>query len=162
MKRLLLFCTCLLFVTFPGFAGEPPHLERGHNQIEIEGLQSIDISPVFDLPTGNTVDMVCQEDGAIFHVGLKPVLTLPDIIHAAVSEDQEMATLLLDLTEDGGNRRREFTLVNVGKRLAFIVNGVLIKTPIIRVPITGGILAIDPVDKVFAEKLVELINNRIK
>jgi len=162
MKHLALLIICLSIFAVPLMGDEATHINRGHNQIEIQGLQSIDISPVFDKPTANSIDMATKEDGEILHVGKVPVLTLKDFTNGNVTVQEGVVSLNLGLTKSGGKRIREFTTDNVGKRLAFIINGTLIKAPRVRTPINGEGISINPIEKADADRLARLINSQPK
>jgi preprotein translocase subunit SecD len=111
------------------------------------GQSSIFINRVFQKASSNTVDMKASDDNETFHVSKRPLLVIQDFSDAEPSVDEGSPALNLELTPVGAQKIREFTSKNVGKRLAFIVDGKLIRAPVIRDVITGPGLSIDPVGK---------------
>ena len=123
-----------------------------------QNLKSIEISPILEKPTSGSIDMM--SDGETLHVSKKPVLSLKDFTHADVNITEGQVTLNLSLTPSAGERIKSFTSKNVGKRLAFIVNGKLLKAPKVRDPIDGKGISIDPIDRTEADQLADQINSQ--
>ena len=91
-----------------------------------------------------------------------PVLTEQDFTQAEVATKEGVSTLKIKMSADGVRKMKAFTEQNVGSLLALLVDGHLIKAPVIRAPITGPGLDIDPLEKHQAEKLAEIINSQKK
>lgn len=66
--------------------------------------------------------------------------------------------LNLEMTGDSAQRVQTFTKNNVGKEMAFLVNGRLIRTPKIRDPIVGNGFLIGAFSRDEAQKLSDAIN----
>jgi preprotein translocase subunit SecD len=63
----------------------------------------------------------------------------------------------LDVAPDTGKRIQAFSEQNVGRSMAFIIDGRVISTPKIKDPITGNGILIGPFDRAEAERLAGAI-----
>lgn len=159
MKSIIWLC---LFCSFPLIGNAQTHLERGHHQIEIQGLQSVEIIQIFDLPNNNSVDMRVDGESGVFHVNKVPLLSLKDFSHAKVVDANGIVSLNLSLTKKAAQKIGEFTGAHLGERMAFVVNGKLLQAPRIRTRIDGRGLSMNPVNKSEAEDLARRINGKAK
>jgi preprotein translocase subunit SecD len=81
--------------------------------------------------------------GETFYVHDEAVLSNKHVESAAVSSWQGRDVVEILLTDAGSERLARFTRANVGRRIAMLVDDVLISAPVIRAPITGGRAIID-------------------
>jgi len=123
-------------------------------------LRSIEVSQIREQASKSTLDMTTKADGTVFHVEKEPLLTLSDFTRGEVSPSGTATVLNVDLTKSGAKRLETFTSLNLGKKLAFIVNGQLVNAPIIRDTIKGKGFNIGPMDKKVAQQLADIINSK--
>jgi preprotein translocase subunit SecD len=90
----------------------------------------------------------------------KPLLTIEDFASANVSLTEGQIVLNVYMTADGAKRAQAFTAGHVGKMIAFLVNGRVIRTPTVQDPITGKGFLIGPLDRDEAQKLADSINHK--
>lgn len=100
-----------------------------------------------------------------FCISLEPVITIKDFKSCRTDslklEGKQQYSLNIKLRESAAIRFKEFTTVNVGKRLVFIIDKKVIMAPIIRDPITSGRLSVYdeyPVIKELEKKLKKEID----
>ncbi|PWK89138.1 peptidase M48-like protein [Lentzea atacamensis] len=89
--------------------------------------------------TDNTLPLVrCSADGSE-RLTLGPAaMSTVDIADAAAEQTTTGYAIRLEFTAEGRQRWTDLTRTNVGKRLAFLVDGELLSAPEIRQPLTGG------------------------
>ena len=85
-------------------------------------------------------------------------MTNNDFTHATVSLTEGQFVLNLDTAAASAQRVQTFTKNTIGKEMAFLVNGRLIRTPKIRDPIVGNGLLIGAFGRDEAQKLADAIN----
>ena len=101
---------------------------------------------------------ISSNEGKRIYLTEKPLLSNNDFTHANVSLTESQFVLNLDMTAESAQRVQTFTENNVGKEMAFLVNGRLIRTPKIRDPIVGNGFLIGAFGRDEAQKLAEAIN----
>ncbi|HEV7219951.1 MAG TPA: hypothetical protein VGN39_13845 [Terriglobales bacterium] len=120
---------------------------------------TIEVSVVADKPE-DSVRHMTSDDGRLVSLNGKPLLTISDFTNATVSRTEGQIVLDVSVTTDGAKRMQTFTASNVGKRIAFVVNGRAIKIARIRDPITGTNFMLSPFVGDEAEKLADSINHK--
>src|SRR5690349_14353982 len=119
--------------------------------------QTIEVSIVAERPGRSSRQIVSDEGKRIYLIG-KPLLTSNDFAHANVSLTEGQFVLNLEMTTESAQRVQTFTGNNVGKEMAFVVNGRLIRTPRIRDPIVGNGFLIGAFGRDETQKLADAIN----
>jgi preprotein translocase subunit SecD len=89
-----------------------------------------------------------------------PLLDRGDFASASVTGDGARAVLNVRLTPDGARRMRDYTAAHVGEALPLVVDGKVVHAPVIRVPISGDGLQIEPLERAVADDVARLINGR--
>ena len=102
--------------------------------------------------------------GSIHSVEVTPLakaslLTSSDFASADVSGTGEKAVLSIKLTDSAARRMKTYTTNNVGRELPFLVDGKVIKAPIVRVPIEGNGFQVEPLDRALADEVAQFINS---
>jgi len=120
---------------------------------------TMEVSIVADKPEVST-RRLNTVDGRIISLNQKPLLTIGDFTNANVSLTEGQIVLNVKTTTDGARRIQTFTEKNVGRQIAFAVNGRLIKLAKILDPITGTSFMLSPFARDEAEKLAASINNK--
>src|SRR5882672_5778903 len=64
----------------------------------------------------------------------------------------------IEVSVESAERVHRFSERNVGRTLAFLVDGQVLRTPTIRDPITGHGFLIGPLERVQAERLADAVN----
>lgn len=126
---------------------------------QVPNCQTIEVSVVAERPDGSTRRLSSSE-GKRIYLTAKPLLTDHDFTHATVTLTEGQFVLNLDMTAESEQRIQTFTGNNVGKELAFLVNGRVIRTPKIRDPIVGSGFLIGAFNRDEAQKLADAINQR--
>lgn len=126
---------------------------------QVPPCQTIEVNVVAARPDRSTRRIFSSEGRRVFLTG-KPLLTNNDFTHATVSLTEGQFVLNLDMTADSARRVQTFTRNNVGKEMAFLVNGQLIRMPKIRDPIAGNGFLIGAFAQDEARKLAEAVNHR--
>lgn len=119
--------------------------------------QTIEVSIVAVRPDRSMRQIVADE-GKRIYLTAKPLLTNNDFTHANVTLTEGQFVLNLDMTAESAKRVKMFTESNVGKEMAFLVNGRVIRTPKIRDPIVGNGFLIGAFGRDEAQKLADTIN----
>ena len=120
---------------------------------------TMEVSIVADKP-GDSARSVPSGDGNLVPLTGKPLLTIGDFTDANVSLTEGQIVLNVNTTTDGAKRIQTFTANNVGKQIAFVVNGRLLRMPRILDPITGKSFMLSPFTRDEAEKLADSINHK--
>ena len=120
--------------------------------------QTIEVSIVAERPDRSARQIVAG-DGKRTYLPAKPLLTNNDFTHATVTLTEGQFVLNLDMTPGGAQSIQSFTNNNVGKQMAFVVNGRLIRTPKIRDPIVGNGFLIGAFSRDQAQKLANAVNH---
>jgi preprotein translocase subunit SecD len=143
---------CILFVSVISLADSNPLGKSDRNpQLTIE------VRPVVEGPGSNSVEMK-TEDGSVFHVAKKALLTEKDISDASVTPAEDQSTLNMSLKAAGSKEMKQFTSTHVGNKLALVVNGELVKTPAVKMPIKDGKVVISFMSEDQALTLARAIN----
>ena len=124
---------------------------------QVPNCQTIEVSIVANRP-GHSTRQISSSGSKRIYLTEKPLLTNSDFIHATVSLTEGQWVLNLDMTGASAQRVQTFTKDNVGREMAFVVNGRVIRTPKIRDPIVGNGLLIGAFDRDEAQKLADAIN----
>ena len=124
---------------------------------QVPKCPTIEVSIVADRPDRSTRRISSNEGKHIYLTG-EPLLTNNDFTHATVSLTEGQFVLNLDTAAASAQRVQTFTQNNIGKAMAFLVNGRLIRTPKIRDPIVGNGLLIGAFGRDEAQKLADAIN----
>lgn len=124
---------------------------------QVPNCQTIEVSIVAERPD-RSVRRISSSEGKRIYLAEKPLLTNTDFTHANVTLTEGQFVLNLDMTAESARRVRTFTENNVGKEMAFLANGKLIRTPKIRDPIVGNGFLIGAFGRDEAQKLADAIN----
>jgi preprotein translocase subunit SecD len=134
-------------------------LSAQRDAVAAQKCPTIEVSIVTADLTRTTRQISSDKDKRIF-LTEKPLLTMDDFTHANVSLTEGQFVLNLDMTAQSAERIQMFTRKNVGKTMAFIVNGRLIRTPNIKDPVTGTGFLIGPLGRQQAQTLADAINHK--
>jgi preprotein translocase subunit SecD len=105
---------------------------------------------------------VALNDGTEIRLTKTPLVTSADITGANASLTEGQWVLNVDVTDDAAHRVQEFSKQNVGRTIAFLVDGKVQRTPRIRDPITGNGFLIGKFNRAVAEELATAITNGCK
>jgi preprotein translocase subunit SecD len=110
--------------------GLPPHTEFGSTE-ELSRAVSL-----LKLPSGCRVAATESSHGRYkaICIASEPVITEDNIADASASGEKVM----IRLDADAAVRFGDFTAANVGRRLAFVLDGTVLQAPVIQDPIRGG------------------------
>lgn len=86
---------------------------------------------------------VADERGQPLHVAPEPFLTEDNVWKAAAFSSQKRHLVQIELDQGAALLLAEVTRSNAGARLAVFINDRLIMSPIVSVPLTGGLLMLD-------------------
>ena len=146
MRRITLLLGCVVC----GSCGtHPPQHTR---------CPAIEVSVVADAPTDSTRSVPMTDGGTIF-LTRTPLVTSADVTGAHVSLTEGQYVLNVDVTAEGAKRVQRFSERNVGRTLAFLVDGRVLRTPRIRDPITSNGFLIGAFERAEAERLADAIND---
>ena len=120
---------------------------------------TMEISIVAD-KSGDSTRSISSGDGRLVSLTKTPLLTIGDFTNANVSLTEGQIVLDVSMTTDGAKRIQTFSTNNVGKQIAFVVNGRLLKMARILDPITGKGLMFSPFVREEAERLADSINRK--
>ncbi len=101
-----------------------------------------------------------RSEAAILYVDKHPLLTFNDFTSANVSLTEGQIVLNVNLTRESAKRIQAFTASHTGQRLAYIVNGRVVKVPKILDPITGTGFLIGPFPQAEGQALADAINGK--
>lgn len=119
---------------------------------------TIDVSIVADVASDSTRS-IQMPDGRTILLTKTPLLTSADVTGANASLTEGQYVLNVDVTAEGAERVQRFSERNVGRTLAFLVDGRVLRTPTIRDPITGNGILIGAFERAEAERLADAINH---
>jgi preprotein translocase subunit SecD len=139
MKRLLL-SVVLYVIPNTALSGQRP------------SCPAIEVAIVADAQSGSTRSAVFS-DGTRIQLTNPPLLTSAAVTGARTSLTEGVYVLNLDVAPDTGKRIQAFSQQNVGRSMAFIIDGRVISTPKIKDPITGNGILIGPFGRDEAERL---------
>ena len=122
---------------------------------------AIEIGAVADAP-GDSTRPATLDDGKQISLTRTPLITNADITGAKASLTEGQWGLNVDVSEQGAKRVQDFSKQNVGRTMAFLVEGKVHSTPRILDPITGKGFLIGTFDQAEAERLATAINNGCK
>jgi preprotein translocase subunit SecD len=105
---------------------------------------------------------VALNDGTEIRLTKTPLVTSADITGANASLTEGQWVLNVDVTDDAAHRVQEFSKQNVGRTIAFLVDGKVQRTPTILDPITGKGFLIGRFNQAVAEGLATAITNGCK
>ena len=104
---------------------------------------SLRIHVAEDTPHANWQPMIAA-GGEMLYVDPTPAMTERHLRRVKVGKVQaEDAILILGFNEEGTARLAEMTGANVGKRIAFVVNGRVVSAPRLESRIDGGVAVIE-------------------
>jgi preprotein translocase subunit SecD len=118
---------------------------------------AIEVSVVADVQTDSTRSITLT-DGRQILLTQTPLLTSADITGAHASLTEGQYVLNVAVTGESAARVQRFSERNVGRALAFLVDGQVLRTPTIRDPITGNGFLIGAFERAQAERLADAIN----
>jgi preprotein translocase subunit SecD len=119
---------------------------------------AIEVSAVADAQSDST-RLVVLDDGKSIALTRSPLVTNADITGANASLTDGQWVLNLDVTDEGAKRLQDFTTRNVGRTMAFLVDGKVHSTPRILDPIKGkGFLIGGGFERADAERLATAID----
>ncbi|MFL5562267.1 MAG: SecDF P1 head subdomain-containing protein [Gemmatimonadaceae bacterium] len=141
---MLMLCVCLGCGTHPDKSAACP---------------TIEVRAVADAQSDSTRPVVL-DDGSTIPLTKTPLVTNADITGANASLTDGQWVLNLDMTNEGAKRLQDFTKRNVGRTMAFLVDGKVHSTPRILDPIKGtGFLIGGRFERADAERLATAIDN---
>jgi len=120
---------------------------------------TMEVSIVADT-SGGSVRTFPTNQGRTIVLTEQPLLTMSDFTDANVSLTEGQVVLNVSMTTESARRVQAFTANNVGKMMAFLVNGRVINTLKILDPITGKGFLMGPFIRGEAEQLADSINHR--
>ena len=123
---------------------------------QVPNCQTIEVSIVAER-SGPSTRQIVADEGKRIYLTAKPLLTNNDFTHATVTLTEGQFVLNLDMTAESAKRVQMFTESNVGKEMAFLVNGCLVRMPKIRDPIVGNGFLIGAFGRDEAQKLADAI-----
>jgi preprotein translocase subunit SecD len=118
---------------------------------------AIEIGVVSDASRDSTRS-ASRSDGTRVLLTGTPLLTNADVTGAHASLTEGVYVLNLDITPDAAKRIQTFSERNVGRVMAFIVEGTVKNTPQIKDPIVGNGILIGAFERADAERLADAIN----
>jgi preprotein translocase subunit SecD len=122
---------------------------------------AIEVSAVADVQSDSTRP-VALNDGTRIPLTRTPLVTSADITGANASLTEGQWVLNVDVTDDAARRVQDFSRQNVGRTMAFLVDGKVHSTPRILDPITGKGFLIGGFEQADAERLATAIRNGCK
>lgn len=143
---LLIMCLCL-------GCGTPPD----QNAM----CPAIEVSAVADAQSDSTRP-VALDDGTTIPLTRTPLLTSADITGANASLTEGQWVLNVDVTDEAARRVQDFSKQNVGRTMAFLVDGKVHRMPRILDPIAGNGFLIGRLEQADAERLATAISNGCK
>jgi preprotein translocase subunit SecD len=143
---LLMMCACL------GCTKSPAHRAA---------CPAIEMSAVAD-EQSDTTRTVAVTDGSKIPLTQTPLVTSADVTGARASLTDGQWVLNVDMTDAAAKRVRDFTRQNVGRTVAFLVEGKVRSTPTIKDPITGKGFLVGGFDQADAQRLATAISNGCK
>ena len=124
---------------------------------QVPNCQTIEVSIVAE-KTNRSARRISSSEAKLVYLTEKPLLTNSDFTHATVTLTEGQFVLNLDMTAGSARRVQTFTANNIGKEMAFLVNGRVIRTPKIQDPIVGNGFLIGAFGRDEAQKLADAIN----
>lgn len=143
---LLMICACLGCGTRPDHNAACPAIEMS----AVEEVQSDSTRPV------------ALDDGTKIPLTTTPLVTSADITGANASLTEGQWVLNVDVTDEAAKRVQDFSKQNVGRTMAFLVDGKVHRTPRILDPITGKGFLIGRFEQADAERLATAISSGCK
>lgn len=117
----------------------------------------LEISVVADTP-GDRTRTVTLPDGRKLFLSDTPLLTSADVTGAHASLTEGQYVLNVDVTSEGAKRIQLFSEQNVGRTVAFVVDGQVLRTPKIQDPIVGRGILVGGFQQAEAERLANAFN----
>jgi preprotein translocase subunit SecD len=118
---------------------------------------SLEVAIVAEMPS-DSARVVALSNGKRVVLTGSPLLTSADVASASASLTEGQYVLNLNLTADAARRVQVFSEQNVGRTMAFLVDGRIIRTPTIKDPITGNGFLIGAFERPEAERLADALN----
>lgn len=122
---------------------------------------AIEVSAIADAQSDSTRP-VALNDGTQISLTKTPLVTSADITGANASLTEGQWVLNVNLTDEAAQRVQDFSKQNVGRTMAFLVDGKVHRAPKILDPITGKGFLIGKFDQAAAERLATAIRNACK
>lgn len=122
---------------------------------------AIEVSALADAQSDSTRP-VALNDGTTIPLTGTPLVTSADITGANASLTEGQWVLNVDVTDEAAQRVQDFSKQNVGRAMAFLVDGKVRRTPRILDPITGKGFLIGRFEQADAERLATAISNGCK
>jgi len=117
----------------------------------------LEISVVADRPSDRT-RTVTLPDGRNIFLSDPPLLTSADVTGAHASLTEGRYVLNVDVTSEGAKRIQLFSEQNVGRTMAFVVDGQVLRTPRVQDPIVGRGILVGGFGQAEAERLAKAFN----
>jgi preprotein translocase subunit SecD len=122
---------------------------------------TIEVSAVTDVQSDSTRS-VALNDGTTISLTGTPLVTNADITGANASLTEGQWVLNVGVTDEAARRVQDFSKQNVGRTMAFLVDGKVYRTPRILDPITGKGFLIGRFEQADAERLATALSNGCK
>lgn len=117
----------------------------------------IEVSIVSDMPSESDRSVALPDGTRIFLTG-PPLLTSIDVTGANASLTEGQYVLNLRVSAEAAARVQVFSEQNVGRTMAFLVDGRVVRTPTIKDPITGNGFLIGAFERAEAERLGDALS----
>jgi len=129
----------------------------GRSEPRPETCPSIEVSVVADVPSDADRSAALSHGTRVPLTGT-PLVTSIDVTGAHASLTEGQYVLNVEVTADAATRVQLFSEQNVGRTMAFLVDGRVLRTPTIRDPITGNGFLIGAFERAEAERLANALN----
>jgi hypothetical protein len=120
------------------------------------------MSMVSEAPSADSRKMVLSDKSSsrqdVLNVGKTPVLDLTGVKSAEVGSADHRFSIRITLTEEAGRRIFAVTRQNIGKRVAFIIDGKVFFAPVIREPFSDRLEISGNFTEPEAKEIVSKIN----
>ena len=122
---------------------------------------TIEVSAIAEVQSESTGPVALNDSTNIPLTGT-PLVTSADITGARATLTEGQWVLNLDVTEEGARRVQVFSKQNVGRTMAFLVDGKVHRMPRILDPIMGNGFLIGGFERADAERVATAINRGCK
>ncbi len=133
----------------------------GTRAVQRAACPAIEVSAVADARTDSTRP-VTLNDSTTIPLTRTPLVTSADITGANASLTDGQWVVNLDMTDEAAKRVQDFSKQHVGRTVAVLVDGKVLRMPRILDPITGNGFLIGGFERTDAERLATAISNGCK
>jgi SecD/SecF fusion protein len=129
----------------------------GRSDAQRATCPTIEVSVVADVPSDSDRSVALPDGKRILLTGT-PLLTSLDVTGASASLTEGQYVLNLSVSAEAAARVQAFTEQNVGRTMAFLVDGRVVRTPMIKDPITGTGFLVGAFERAEAERLADALS----